>query len=130
MRALAITLFCVTTASAQDNGIQRELLLRQQQSDAFTLQLRQSQERVFSSAGPAMDARHLSERHRLEEMSAQQLHSATQALSADPEIARQLQPYQRQRAADERLLVLPPPVVRQATGPEDTPRPLPVPNPY
>jgi hypothetical protein len=74
-----------------------------------------------------MEMRQLWERQRLENLSAQQLQTATQPFSADPGIAQQLQPYQRQRAADERLLILPPPVVRQAPGqrPEEKPLPLP-----
>jgi len=131
-RASAALLFSVASAAAHGDGFQRELLLRQQQSDAFTLQLRQSQETLFSRGGPGMESRHLWERQRLDNLGAQQLQSAIQPLSADPEIARQLQPYQRQRAADERLLILPPPVVRQVPGqrPEHMARPLPVPMGY
>jgi hypothetical protein len=43
-------------------------------------------------------------------------------------VARQLQPYQRQRMADERALILPPPVVqapRAAEKPAFSPLPLP-----
>lgn len=127
-----VLLVVALPAYAQDAAIQRELLRRQQQSDTFTLQLRHSQQSVISQDGPAMHAQHLWDRQRLENLEAQQLQSATQPLSADPEVARQLQPYQRQRAADERLLVLPPPVVMQApsVGPRDAARGLLVPKGY
>jgi hypothetical protein len=49
---------------------------------------------------------------------------AARPLHPDPEIARQLQPYQRQRMADERALILPPPTVTRAKPPE-APLPLP-----
>lgn len=128
-RVLALVLLAAGPAPAHDQAVQRELLLRQQQSDAFALQLRQSQERLGagSRGGAEMEARQLWERQGLENLSAQQLQSATQPLSADPAIARHLQLYQRERAADERLLILPPPVVRQAPvpRPEEKPRPLP-----
>jgi len=132
LRATAVVLFSAVSAAAHGDGFQRELLQRQQQSDAFTLQLRQSQETLFSRGGAGMESRHLWERQRLDYLGAQQLQSAIQPLSADPEIARQLQPYQRQRAAEERQLLLPPPVVRQAPGPrpEHVARPLPVPMGY
>ena len=45
-------------------------------------------------------------------------------LDADPELARQLRPYERMRAAAEHVLRLPPPVVREPRGPE---KPLPLP---
>jgi hypothetical protein len=53
----------------------------------------------------------------------QRLEITTQSLHPDPAVARQLEPYQRQRMADERTLILPPPVV-QAKDPE---KPLPLP---
>ena len=45
-----------------------------------------------------------------------------QPLNADPEIARQLRPYERMRMAEQHVLQLPPPVVR-----EKAEKPLPLP---
>jgi hypothetical protein len=118
-------------ALAQNEAIQRELLIRQQQSDAFSLQLRQSQERLQGRGGYDMDARHLSERQRLDAINAQQQWQAVQPLSQDPGVARQLMPYQLERAAQERLLALPPPLVQPRNAPpEEAVRPLPIPRIY
>jgi hypothetical protein len=54
----------------------------------------------------------------------QRLAVTTQPLHPDPAIARQLEPYQRQKMADERALVLPPPVIQKIKEAE---RPLPLP---
>jgi hypothetical protein len=91
---------------ANDQEIQRALIQRDQQSAEFAAGVR---------GGDRASLEALHARQRLE--------VATQPLHPDPEVARQLQPYQRQRMADERTLVLPPPVV-QASPPE---RPLPLP---
>jgi hypothetical protein len=45
-----------------------------------------------------------------------------QPLSADPEVARQLRPYERMRMAEQHVLQLPPPVVRDKAE-----KPLPLP---
>jgi hypothetical protein len=45
-----------------------------------------------------------------------------QPLNADPEVARQLRPYERMRMAEQHVLQLPPPVVREKADP-----PLPLP---
>jgi hypothetical protein len=45
-----------------------------------------------------------------------------QPLNADPEVARQLRPYERMRMAEQHVLQLPPPVVREKAEP-----PLPLP---
>jgi hypothetical protein len=45
-----------------------------------------------------------------------------QPLNADPEIARQLRPYERMRMAEQHVLQLPPPVIR-----DDAEKPLPLP---
>ncbi len=53
-----------------------------------------------------------------------------QPLSQDPEVARQLRPYERMRIAEEgaHVLQLPPPVVRRKSGSEpDSDAPLPLP---
>lgn len=47
-----------------------------------------------------------------------------QPLHPDPEIARQLRPYERMRMAEQHVLQLPPPVVRERKPPEE---PLPLP---
>jgi hypothetical protein len=91
---------------AHEQEIQRALIQRDQQSAEFAAGVR---------GGDRASLEALHARQRLE--------VATQPLHPDPEVARQLQPYQRQRMADERTLVLPPPVV-QASPPE---RPLPLP---
>jgi hypothetical protein len=130
LRALLL-LAVAAPAFAQNDAIQRELLIRQQQSDAFSLQLRQSQERLHGSGGYDMDSRHFLERQRLDAISGQQLLPATQPLSPDPNVARQLMPYQLERAAQERLLALPPPIVHpRKVLPEEVVRPLPVPRIY
>src|SRR5204863_2625081 len=63
---------------AQDQGIQRELMLRQQNTDAFQLQLRQSQDRLQVAPGDLkrlqeFDVRQLSERQLLDRLSDRQL---------------------------------------------------------
>jgi multidrug resistance efflux pump len=75
MRFLPAVFFAVAfPACAQEQEIQRQLIQRQQQSDAFTLQLRQSQERLQVPPGDLrrqqeLDARQTSERQRLENVS-------------------------------------------------------------
>lgn len=98
-------------AQAGDPSVQRALIERDQQSEAFARQLRQSQD-ARQGRNPALEARQLSERQAAENLEQRQLQSAGQPLAADPVVAGQLQPYERQRAADERTLRLPPPVVR------------------
>jgi hypothetical protein len=90
-------------ASAQDQDIQRALIQRDQQSDAFTLQLRQSQERLALPPGDfqrqqQFDARQIFERQRLDQVNEQQLRDVR------PEAPAHLQSYERQKAADERRL--------------------------
>jgi len=95
------------SAPAQEQDIQRQLILRQQQSDAFTLQLRQSQERLQVSPGglkrqQELDARQTGERQRLDNVSAKQLSDVK------PDTPQELRPHERQRAEDERRpLILP-----------------------
>jgi hypothetical protein len=90
---------------AQEQEIQRALIQRDQQSAEFAAGVR------------GVDVA------RLQQLHAIQLRDAGRPLHPDPQIARQLQPYERIRAAAERELVLPPPV-RQAKPPEP---PLPLP---
>jgi hypothetical protein len=91
---------------ANDQEIQRALIQRDQQSAEFAAGVR---------GGDRAPLEALHARQRLE--------VGTQPLHPDPAVARQLEPYQRQKMADERTLVLPPPVV-QARPPE---KPLPLP---
>ena len=92
---------------ANDQEIQRALIQRDQQSAEFAAGVR---------GGDRASLEALHARQRLE--------VTTQALHPDPAVARQLEPYQRQRMADERALVLPPPVIQKIKEPE---RPLPLP---
>jgi hypothetical protein len=93
---------------AQDQEIQRALIQRDQQSAEFAAGVR--------GADVA----------RLQHFHALQLRDAGRPLHPDPEIARQLQPYERQKLADERELRLPPPVITKAGSDPDL-RPLPLP---
>ena len=108
-------LFAALPALAQEQDVQRALMQRDQQSAEFALRLKQSQERPPPAPG---DERHLRERQALENLGEQQLQSVQK------ELPQELRAYERQRAADERILRLPPPVVR-VPHPEK-PRPLPV----
>jgi hypothetical protein len=98
-------------ALAQTAEIQRALIQRDQQSAEFAARVRGA------------------DTSRLEQLHQRQLLDATtRPLSPDPEVARQLQPYQRQQMADERTLALTPPTVnveRKAEKP--APRLLPLP---
>jgi hypothetical protein len=100
--AWAMALGCL----ANDQEIQRALIQRDQQSAEFAAGVR---------GGDRASLEALHARQRLE--------VTTQSLHPDPAVARQLQPYQRQKMADERTLVLPPPVVQ--VKPAEKPLPLP-----
>jgi hypothetical protein len=115
MRLALLLVVVAVPAFAQEQDVQRALILRDQQSAQFALRLKQSQEAPPPAAG---DQRHLRERQALENLGEQQLQSLQKELPLE------LRAYERQRAADERILRLPPPVVR-APQPEK-PRPLPV----
>ena len=91
---------------AQALEIQRALIQRDQQSAEFAAGVR---------GGDRASLEALHARQRLE--------VTTQALHPDPALARQLEPYQRQKMADERALVLSPPVVQ--VRPAEKPLPLP-----
>ena len=93
-------------ALAQEQEIQRALIQRDQQSAEFAAKVRGA------------------DTTRLEQLHSQQLRDAGRPLDPDPRVARELRPYERQRMADERVLVLPPPVVRTAPAPENEPRPI------
>ena len=109
LRGVLILLVFAVPAFAQEQEIQRALIQRDQQSASFALQLRQSQEGDTSN--------HLAERQRLDNLSAQQIQSVTIGMPQE------LRPYERQRAADERVLLFAPPLVR--AQPPQKPRPLP-----
>jgi hypothetical protein len=110
-------------ALAQDQGVQRQLIQRQQQSDAFLLQLRQSQERLQVPPSDLrrmqeLDARQTGERQRLDIVSDRQLRDVR------PDTPQELRPYERQKAEEERRpLIVPAKEIPQRTG--DEPRPLP-----
>ena len=114
MRLVALLLVTLP-AFAQEQDVQRALIQRDQQSAEFALRLKQSQEIPRPAPG---DPRQLGEQLGLENAGARQLQSVQQELPPE------LRAYERQRAAEERTLILRPSVVR-APEPEK-PRPLPV----
>ena len=95
------------TAPANEIEIQRSVIQRDQQSAEFAARVRGED----TSRLERLHARQLSEVYR-------------PPLNPDPEVARQLQPYQRQKMADERTLVLLPPT---ATLRKPLEKPLPLP---
>jgi hypothetical protein len=108
-RLTALVLLVLAFACfAQDQEIQRALIQRDQQSAEFAAGVRGS------------------DVVRLQHFHAMQLRDAGRPLHPDPEIARQLQPYERQKLADERELRLPPPVITKSGSDPDL-RPLPLP---
>lgn len=107
-------LVAVAPAAAQEQEIQRALIQRDQQSAGFALQLRQSQEQVPPAPG---DSRHLNERQRLENLSGQQL------LNVEKDPPQAPRAYERQKAADERTLVLPAPAIKAQPLPGPSPLP-------
>jgi len=114
-----LLLLVALSAFGQNQEIQRELMQRQQQSDAFALQLRQSLEllKVPPAERPAAQSRQLSERHRLENVSAQQLRELR------PDADAGLRSYERSRAQEERRPFLSP-VVEPPAQPAAPPRPM------
>jgi len=114
MRFALVLLACALPALAQQQDVQKELLQRQQQSDAFNLQLRQSQEalKAPAAARPALESRQLSDRQRLENLSEQQ------RLDVRPDTPQSLRPYEREKAdAERRSLASPPEVTAPAAPP-------------
>jgi hypothetical protein len=110
---VAAMLFLVSfTCMANEQEIQRALMQRDQQSAEFAAQLR------------GQDVRTLQNLH------ARQLQEAGRPLSPDPEVARQLAPYGRERAAQESaayVLKFSPPIERRKSGSDPDLRPLPLP---
>jgi hypothetical protein len=101
-RVLLLVLAFAFPALAQEQEVQRALMQRDQQSAQFAARLR---------GAP------LAEQQRLENLSARQL------LGVEKDLPQELRPYERQQAAREHILALPPPVVRAAAA--EKPRPLP-----
>lgn len=105
--------------------VNRALMQRQQQSDEFALQLRQSQQRLQASPGDLnqqqyLDSRHLGERHGMENFGAQQQLSIGQSPLSSPGLERQASDRERQLELQRPFeLRLPPPMVRAPI----TPRP-------
>jgi hypothetical protein len=103
-----IAAFAITTSAlAQDQAVQRELMRRQQQSDAFVQQLRQSQELVNVPPGDAarrreVEIRQFGERQRLEQASEQQLRDVR------PDLPPDLRTYERLKAEEARRLLIVP----------------------
>ena len=107
-RLLAVLIAAAAApAFAQDPAAQRELMLRQQQSDAFVQQLHQSQQLL--KVAPTDFARHrelesrqFGERQRLEQTSDRQLRDIR------PDLPPELRPYERQKAEEERRSLIAP----------------------
>ena len=100
-RLPALLLLAAAPLHAEDQEIQKQLIRRQQQSDAFLLQLRQSQEAVKLPPGDLkarqeLESRQTGERQRLDAVSERQLREVR------PDTPQELRPIERQRAADER----------------------------
>jgi hypothetical protein len=93
--------------AANDQEIQRALIQRDQRTAEFAAGVR-------GGDRAALEALHARQRN---EISAPPVH-------LDPARTRQLEPYQRQKMADERALVFPPPVVQ---APRTAEKPLPLP---
>lgn len=109
-RVLGLALAAAAFAAAsQDQEIQRALIQRDQQSAEFAARVRGA------------------DTTRLEQLHSEQLRDAGRPLDPDPRVARELQGYERQRLADERVLVLPPPVVRTPPAAAAQPEPLTLP---
>ncbi|HXZ52594.1 MAG TPA: hypothetical protein VEH51_11380 [Burkholderiales bacterium] len=105
-----IFLALAASAFAQGSNVQQELIRRQQQSDEFSQQLRQSVERAKVPPGDLkgqqkLETRQLDERHQLENLDQQQLQRARQPGTPPP-----FRPQERSRMQQERQpLVEPPP---------------------
>jgi hypothetical protein len=101
MRRMLLFLTVPLCALAQDQGVQRELIQRDAQSDAFALQLRQSQERLALPQGDLrrqqeLEARQFGERFRLDAATETQLRDVSSDLPAA------LRPYERRKAEEHR----------------------------
>jgi multidrug resistance efflux pump len=109
-RRLLVAVFAAIAAptwAQQDQAFQRELMRRQQQSDAFVQQLHQSQQLLKVAPGDlerrrGLESRQFSERQRLDNASDQQLRD----VSSD--LPQELRPYERFKADEERRLLIAP----------------------
>ena len=121
---LALLFACLVSCSAyaQESDIQRALMQRQQQSEAFTLQLRQSQQRLQATPGDLgqqqyLDGRYLIERQALENLGAQQQLSIGNS-GLQPQVERQAADRARQVEMQRPFeLRLPPPMARAPVAP-------------
>lgn len=98
---VAVVAALATPTWAQDQAVQRELMRRQQQSDAFVQQLHQSQQLLQVAPGDfehrrVLESHQFSQRHRLEQASDQQLRDVR------PDLPQELRPYERFKAEQER----------------------------
>jgi hypothetical protein len=100
MRHALLFLLCAAPAFAQDQGIQKQLIERQQRTDSFNQQLHQSQEALKAPPGARgeLEARQFSDRQRLHNLSDQQLRD----VKPDAQIQQELRPYERLKADMER----------------------------
>lgn len=99
--AFLLALLLAVPAAAQEQAMQRELIRRQQQQDAFALKLRQSQQLDKVDPGDLkrrqeIEARHLVERQQLENVSERQLREVK------PDAQQDLRVYERIKAEEER----------------------------
>jgi len=119
---LLLLLVYVLPARAQQADIQKQLIQRQQQTDAFGLQLRQSQELLNAPPGrrAELESRQLQERQRLDNLGEQQL---LEVRPDSPPSPQSLRPYERQKTEDERRLLTNTPAVVPAK-PAPPPAPL------
>jgi len=104
--SVALAVFALP-AQAQDQAVQRDLMRRQQQSEAFTQQLHQSQQLLNVAPGdPArrreVESKQFSERQRFEQTSEQQLRDVR------PDLPQNLRPYERLKAEEERRQLIVP----------------------
>jgi hypothetical protein len=114
MRFVLLLVFALPVSS-QESEVRRALIERDQQAAEFALRQKQSQE--SPQPGPG-DNRHLRERQELENLGAEQ------ARSVQKDLPPELRAYERERAAQQRTLRLPPPVERVPES--ELLRPLPV----
>lgn len=119
-RLLILACLASCAAIAQERDVQRALMLRQQQSDEFALQLRQSQQRLQMAPGDLnqqqyLESQQLGDRQKLENLGLQQQLSIGQGRMGILELNRERQ-LEMQRPYELRL---PPPQVRAPI----TPRP-------
>lgn len=104
---LLLGLLVALSAHGQEQAIQRELILRQQQSDAFALQLRQSQQLQAIPPGDLqrrteVEASQRQQRQDLDNLNARQL------LEAGRDTPAERQPQERARFDEQRRMLVTP----------------------